>query len=501
LKNSIFGNIYTNEAMGKRNLLNGSVLVLLIMGMAACRPVVKKGEIIQVGGEELARYWDTENEWVSGDTVVLEQSGAALASKFEAENFSMTASLLTTGGAEGKLLFHAASSGKVASKGYAVMINNSDYRSGSSQKTGSLMFIRNNFVRTASDDKWFNLKVEVRANHIRIFVDDKIISEYIEPVDPLRIKGLEGMILGKGNFVLQKSNDAGKIAVGDIRIEAYESDIQPETDSVFLNDSTGEMLTLMNQRGFPVIDFHGHLKGGLTVEQVCQHGRTFGYNYGIAPNCGLNFPVTNDSALLAYYNEMAPEPVFKAMQCEGREWITLFTPPVISKYDYIFTDAMTWTDHKGRRMRLWMPEETFVDNEQQFMDMLVGKIEAELSQEPVDVYVNPTYLPEVLARDYDRLWTQERMERVIRVLVDNDVALEINSRFRIPSLEFVKRAKAAGVKFTIGTNNAGNNDLGRLEYSLKVIEEAGITADDMFLPRPAGEKKVLKKGLPSKITG
>jgi histidinol phosphatase-like PHP family hydrolase len=93
------------------------------------------------------------------------------------------------------------------------------------------------------------------------------------------------------------------------------------------------------------------------------------------------------------------------------------------------------------------------------------------------------------------------MDRVIKVLVDNDVALEINSRFRIPSLEFVKRARVAGVKFTLGTNNGSNTDLGRLEYSLKVIEEAGITAEDMFLPRPEGEKKVMKKGLPSKITG
>jgi histidinol phosphatase-like PHP family hydrolase len=65
----------------------------------------------------------------------------------------------------------------------------------------------------------------------------------------------------------------------------------------------------------------------------------------------------------------------------------------------------------------------------------------------------------------------------------------------------VKRARAAGVKFTLGTNNGGSTDLGRLEYGLMVIEEAGITADDMFLPRPAGDKKILKKGLPARITG
>ena len=484
-----------------KNISQGILLLLLAVGMIACRPVIKKGIKTQVGKEMITRYWNVDSTSVAGDTVILKNTGEQLISKFKAKNFVLSANLLTTACAEGVLYFHAVSNGNLPSQGYLVKINNSDYREGNSQKTGSLSLIRNNYVRTAGDDKWFNLKVEVRSNHIRVFVDEKIISEYIQPADPLRIKGLEGMILSDGKIILQKSNDSGRILVGDIQIEAFDNDIIAETDTTFLNDSTGEMLTLLNQQGFPVIDYHGHLKGGLTVEQVCQHGREFGYNYGIAPNCGLNFPVTQDSSLLAYYNEIAPEPVFKAMQCEGREWITLFSPEVISKYDYIFTDAMTWTDHKGRRMRLWMPDETFVDDEQKFMDMLVGKIEAELSQEPVDIYVNPTYLPEVIAGSYERLWTPERMNRVIKVLVENDVALEINSRLKIPSIAFVKRAKAAGVKFTMGTNNAGNTDLGRLEYSLKVIKEAGITAEDMFFPRPSGDKKVMKKGLPAKITG
>ena len=43
---------------------------------------------------------------------------------------------------------------------------------------------------------------------------------------------------------------------------------------------------------------------------------------------------------------------------------------------------------------------------------LVKTIETILDKEPIDVYANPTYLPEVLAKDYDRLWTAERMKRV-----------------------------------------------------------------------------------------
>jgi hypothetical protein len=189
------------------------------------------------------------------------------------------------------------------------------------------------------------------------------------------------------------------------------------------------------------------------------------------------------------------------MQCEGREWITLFKPSLIAQFDYIFTDAMTWTDLKGRRMRLWIPEETFVGNPDQFMNLLVSKIESILSQEPVDIHVNPTFLPPQLAANYDKLWTPERIDRVINVLLKNDIALEINSRFKIPSIAFIKKAKEAGVKFTCGTNNGSNNDLGRLEYSLKAIKEAGLTNADMFIPQPKNQKKVLKLGLPAKVTG
>lgn len=474
---------------------------LAFSALMACGPRIRKNTLIRIGGESINQYWDLFQTTLRQDTVYLKSADARLISKFNVRNFNLSADVHTTDGAEGLLDFHISDPDSKTLQGYSVVINNTDYRQGNPQKSGSLSRIRNNYVRNASDNNWFNLRVEVRGNHIRTWVNEKIISEYFQPDNPFRLDDLAGRVLSEGRIILRKMNDDGQIAIGDIRFEAFDDTLPAEADTVPEHESTEDMLTLLNQQNFPVIDYHGHLKGGLTMGEICRHGRTYGYNYGISPNCGLNFPVTNDSSLNAYYQEIAEEPVFKAMQCEGREWVTLFTPAVIEQYDYIFTDAMTWTDHKGRRMRLWIPEETFVDEEQQFMDMLVNKIEAVLSQEPVDIYVNPTYLPESLAGSYDRLWTAERMDRVIRALVENDVALEINSRFKIPSIAFVKKAKAAGVKFTLGTNNGSNDDLGRLEYSLEVIREAGISAEDMFLPRPRGDKKITSMGLPAKITG
>jgi hypothetical protein len=59
--------------------------------------------------------------------------------------------------------------------------------------------------------------------------------------------------------------------------------------------------------------------------------------------------------------------------------------------------------------------------------------------------------------------------------------LEINNRYRIPSADFIKRAKRAGVKFTVGTNNADGNFSGA-GYALKMIKECNLTESDFWLP-------------------
>jgi histidinol phosphatase-like PHP family hydrolase len=153
---------------------------------------------------------------------------------------------------------------------------------------------------------------------------------------------------------------------------------------------------------------------------------------------------------------------------------------------------MTFTDEQGRRTRLWIPSEVHVDDKQQFMDMLVEKIVTILNNEPIDIYVNPTFLPEVIAGEYDTLWTGERMERVIHAAVANNIAIEINSRYRIPSPAFIKLAKKMGCKFTFGTNNGGA-DLGTCEYARDMVKECGLTTDDMFIPDTTGQKRARTK--------
>lgn len=245
-----------------------------------------------------------------------------------------------------------------------------------------------------------------------------------------------------------------------------------------------QKIAQLKAAGYEIVDYHGHLKGGLTMEELLEHSKETGIDYGVAFNAGIGFPITDDSTLIATLEKYQSYPVYKAMQAEGREWLTMFEEENIKKFDYVFTDAMTWTDKKGRRMRLWMPEEVFVDDKEDFMDQLVEKIVGVMTNEPIDMYVNSTFLPEILQAEYDVLWTEERMDKVITAAVENDIAIEINARYKIPSAAFIKRAKSAGVKFSMGTNNTDKN-LGTLDYAIQMIEECGLEPTDFFKPQKA----------------
>jgi hypothetical protein len=417
------------------------------------------------------------------------------------KNFEMVAVIKTLPQANSGIYFHTLfQKTGWPEKGYEVQVNNThigadNYRE--TKKTGSLYAVRNIYYQMVNDGDWFTMRIKVIENHIEVYVNEMKVVDYIQPENPWRSEEHKGRLLGSGTFALQAHDEKSKVFFRSIKVRRLPAG---EKTDMLVEPAWETTISKLMDTGFPLVDYHVHLKGGLTLEEVRENSLKLGINYGLAPNCGLKFPVTDDISLAAYMDTVKGQPIFRGMQAEGREWITLFSPEAISKFDYVFTDAMTFTDNKGRRNRIWIKDEVWIDDKQQFMEQLVSKIEAIFSQEPVDIYVNPTVLPDALMPDYTQLWTIERMERVIKVLSENNIALEINARYKTPSAEMIRMAKQAGVKFTFGTNNTGR-ELGRLDYCLQMIEECGLTPDDIFMPKPHNQKPVLVKGLPEKITG
>jgi hypothetical protein len=400
----------------------------------------------------------------------------------EFKNFEFEAEVLTKPGANSGIYFHTAFQDKGwPGKGFEVQVNNSQEPHGDyyeTRKTGSLYGIRNQYKSIVNDDEWFRVNMVVRGRQVQVRINDVLVVDYVEPLKPVTAPARR---LSTGTFALQCHDDGSKVFYRNLRVKPLPDSTDHAVEEPLVDDAYRQILQLQSAN-YPVINAHVHLKGGLTLEEALALSRKTGIFYGIAVNCGVGFDVTNDAGIHQYLETMKGQPVFVAMQAEGREWVKMFSPEAIAKFDYVFTDSMTYTDDKGRRMRLWIRKEVFVDDKQSFMETLVDRAVGILNNEPIDIYVNPTFLPDVIATEYDTLWTEERMQRVIDAAVKNRVAIEINARYRLPSPAFIKLAKKAGAKFSFGTNN-GDRDVGGLDYCLEMVRECGLTWKDMFLPQ------------------
>jgi hypothetical protein len=372
-------------------------------------------------------------------------------------------------------------------KGFEIQINNTYVGEGGSyrerKKTGSLYGLRNVYKQFLADDTWFKINVLVRGKNIQIRLDGMLVVDYVEPTPPVIPPGAEReRFLDRGTFALQCHNTGSIARFRSVRVRPLPDDL-PAASAAPVVDDTFRQIIEAGRANIPVVDYHVHLKTGLTLEQALAQSRRDGIAYGIAVNCGKGFPVDSDEGAVKFHQSMKGQPCFIAMQAEGREWTQMFSRKAIALFDYVFTDAMTWTDNRGKRMRLWIPEEVgTIADPQEFMETLVARAVGIIEKEPIDIYVNPTFLPDQIAKDYDALWTEERMKRVIEAAATHRVAIELNDRYKLPSAAFVKLAKAAGCKFSFGTNNTGPSDLRRSEYGLKMVQECRLGWQDFFVP-------------------
>lgn len=422
-----------------------------------------------------------------GDRAHLFYMGTDGATDFR--NFEFSADIMTHVGANSGIYFHTAYDNTGWPRtGFEVQINNTQPKHGNYfefKKTGSLYGIRNTYKSIVRDDEWFNMNIKVTGRQVQVRLNGVLVVDYLEPANAAS----PAKRLSHGTFALQCHDPGSKAFFKNLRVRPLPDNAESSVNDTLVVDDYYKQVLNLSRDNFPLVNFHAHLKGGLTMDEALAQSRKSGIFYGVAMNCGVGFSITNDAGIDEFLAKMRGQPVFIGMQAEGREWVKMFSKEAIAKFDYVFTDSMTFSNNKGKRMRLWIKDEVEVGEKQAFMDMLVERAVGILSNEPIDIYVNPTFLPDEIAAEYDSLWTPGRMNKVIDAAVKNGVAIEINARYKLPSPTFIKMAKKAGARFSLGTNN-GDKDIGRLDYCFQMIRECGLTVDDMFMPKPDGKKPV-----------
>lgn len=242
---------------------------------------------------------------------------------------------------------------------------------------------------------------------------------------------------------------------------------------------------LLTAQNLPRVDLHAHIHDedhpaqSLTPAAVAALGKKLNVRFGILAEGGCGGDIHDNASLVEFIDSTAGQPVYRGLQVYGFDWPKCLSPENLKRLDYISADALVFPGKDGKDVLLWLPNVKF-DDPQDFMERYVAYTVKVLSQ-PIQIWANPTYLPESLKSQYDQLWTPVRMQRVIDAAVANHVAIELNSHFRVPSAAFVRRAKAAGAKFSFGSNEHVHG-IGNIDYGLAMAKQCGLTRSDIYVP-------------------
>src|SRR4030042_3052582 len=232
------------------------------------------------------------------------------------KDFELKVDVRTEPQANGGVFFHTQYQEKgLVAKGFEVQVNNSDRTD--PLRTGSLYKMQNLTEAPAQDQEWFTMHVVVEGKHVTVAVGGRKLVDWTEPNPPQPPSDRPGRVLGSGTFALQGHDERSTVYYKNIYVKPL----------------------------FPLVDYHAHLKGGMTVDDLIAISQRHAVKLGVAENCGVGFPTNNDEGLNRALPKLEGKPVYRALPAEGREGVKMFSPELIAQFDYVFTVSVTWTNH------------------------------------------------------------------------------------------------------------------------------------------------------------
>jgi histidinol phosphatase-like PHP family hydrolase len=245
--------------------------------------------------------------------------------------------------------------------------------------------------------------------------------------------------------------------------------------------------------GFPLEDYHVHLNS-MTLEQVIARSRETGVKYGLLEHLGTKeneYPImlSNDKELLDWIAKLQDRGVYVGAQAEWIDWVPCFSREVLSRLDYILTDSWTVRDANGKRIKTFSAGYDPGTDPEAFMKWYVDWIVEILETTPLDIWSHPMWVTRKFSAQLEKMWTEERMQRVVMTCKNTNTAVEIDSSVRLPTMPFLRMAKEEGVKFSFGASSQGVR-VNPIDWSINTARDLGVTKKDMFQPAPQGRKPV-----------
>lgn len=241
-------------------------------------------------------------------------------------------------------------------------------------------------------------------------------------------------------------------------------------------------------------DLHAHTimsDGDLPLHRVVGLARERGVTIGIADHVSTRNEarfISDETGLRQYLAAVEDVPVFRSGEfCWCDTFWSSLPDDLMERFDYRI----------GSNHGFWLPDGSVAspwwkslpapwdERPQELMEIMVHNLCDMVRTMPVQIAAHSTLLPPaLLAREADvhAWWSEPREDRFVEALAGSGVAVEISNRYRLPHDRFLRKAKQAGTRFSLGSDGHTKAQIARLEWAMATARRVGVTDADLFVP-------------------
>jgi histidinol phosphatase-like PHP family hydrolase len=242
-------------------------------------------------------------------------------------------------------------------------------------------------------------------------------------------------------------------------------------------------------------DLHVHTTmsdGYVPLEDLVRIAAERGVQIGVADHVSrrnMKRFVSTEARVREYLDAVEAQDVFVSGEfCWCDNYYLELPDEVMRRFDYLVGSNHGFELPGGGMASPWweqLPAE-WKGRPQKLMDVMVDALCEMVRTMPIQIAAHSTLTPPALYAidaDVDAWWTAEREDRYVEALAESGVALEISNRYRLPHDRLLRKALRAGVRFSLGSDGHGRDQVARLEWAAETARRVGVTDADLFVPQ------------------
>lgn len=245
-------------------------------------------------------------------------------------------------------------------------------------------------------------------------------------------------------------------------------------------------------------DLHVHTTmsdGDVDLREVVEIADRLGVTVGIADHVSTRNSalfVSSPERLERYLQALEAAPVFRSAElCWCDPFGAGLGAEIVDRFDYLVGSNHGFALPDGSLGSPWwrsLPP-AWADKPQDLVEIVVRNLCDLVASMPIAIVAHSTLLPPALLRldpEVQVWWTDEREDRFIEATLKAGVAIEISNRYRLPHDRFLRKARQAGARFTLGSDGHQRDQVARLDWAVDAALRAEIPDEQLFIPQRDG---------------